>query len=70
MVIRSGTPGAAASGGRPLVRIFSAAGQLQGSFLWEGAKLLSWGWSNELELVMVDVAGKVRMMSVNRGWER
>lgn len=55
VVIRSG-----ATGGRPLVRIFSASGQLQGSFLWEGARLLAWGWSNELELVMVDVAGKVR----------
>ena len=55
MVIRGG-----ATGGRPLVRIFSASGQLQGSFLWEGGRLLAWGWSNELELVMVDVGGKVR----------
>jgi hypothetical protein len=56
VVIRGG-----ATGGRPLVRIFSAAGQVLGSFLWEGARLLAWGWSNELELVMVDVAGKVRV---------
>lgn len=43
------------------MRIFSASAQLQGSFLWEGARLLAWGWSNELELVMVDVPGKVRL---------
>jgi hypothetical protein len=43
------------------VRIFSASGQVLGSFLWEGARLLAWGWSNELELVMVDVAAKVRL---------
>jgi hypothetical protein len=41
------------------VRIFSASGQLQGSFLWEGGRLLAWGWSNELELVLVDVGAKV-----------
>lgn len=58
VVIRGGS-----TGGRPLVRIFSASGQLQGSFLWEGGRLLSWGWSNELELVMVDVGAKVSSSS-------
>jgi hypothetical protein len=57
-VIRKGTPG-----GRPVVRIYSCSGQLLGSFLWEGGKLAGWGWSSELELVMVDVAGKVSMQS-------
>lgn len=51
--------GSGATGGRPLVRIFSASGQLQGSFLWEGGRLLAWGWSDQLELVMVDEGGKV-----------
>jgi hypothetical protein len=60
-VVRSGAPG-----GRPVVRIFSCAGQLLGSFLWEGGKLAGWGWSSELELVMVDVAGKVS--STLQGW--
>lgn len=59
VVIRGGS-----TGGRPLVRIFSASGQLQGSFLWEGGRLLSWGWSNELELVMVDVGAKVYFYSM------
>lgn len=58
MVIRGG-----ATAGRPLVRIFSASGQLQGSFLWEGGRLLEWGWSNELELVMVDVNSKVKTVA-------
>lgn len=42
-----------------MVRIFSCAGQLLGSFLWEGGKLAGWGWSSELELLLVDAAGKV-----------
>jgi hypothetical protein len=42
------------------VRIFSCSGRLLGSFLWEGGKLAGWGWSSELELVMVDETEKVR----------
>ncbi|KAF6254839.1 vacuolar protein sorting-associated protein 16 [Scenedesmus sp. NREL 46B-D3] len=59
-VVRSGAPG-----GRPVVRVFSCSGQLLGSFLWEGAKLAGCGWSSELELVMVDVAGKVVFYTVS-----
>lgn len=55
VVVRSGAP----SGGRPVVRIFSAAGTLLGSLLWDGGRLAGWGWSNDLELMMVDVGGKV-----------
>ncbi|WIA22377.1 hypothetical protein OEZ85_004684 [Tetradesmus obliquus] len=59
-VVRSGAPG-----GRPVVRIFSCAGQLLGSFLWEGGKLAGWGWSSELELLLVDAAGKVSFYSIS-----
>ncbi|KAF8057673.1 VCL1 [Scenedesmus sp. PABB004] len=58
-------PRGAPAGGRPVVRIFSAAGALLGSFLWEGARLAGWGWSAELELVMVDAAGKVYFYSLH-----
>jgi hypothetical protein len=47
------------AGGRPLVRLFTSSGQLTGSFLWEGSRLVAWGWTNELQLVMVDSQAKV-----------
>lgn len=55
VVVRGGAPA-----GRPLVRVFTCAGALLGSFLWEGGRLVCWGWSSELELVMVDAGAKVR----------
>jgi hypothetical protein len=46
--------------GRPVVRLFSAAGVETGSFLWEKGGMAGWGWSAEQELVIVEATGKVR----------
>lgn len=51
--------GSVGGSGRPLVRVFTSSGQLTGSVLWEGSRLADWGWSNELQLVMVDSQAKV-----------
>eukprot|EP00775_Hariotina_reticulata_P009376 gene9376-9539_t len=56
--------GSVGGGGRPLVRVFTSSGQLTGSFLWEGSRLADWGWSNELQLIMVDSQAKVYFYSL------
>jgi hypothetical protein len=45
---------------RPVLRIFSSSGAHLGSRLWEGGRLVGWGWSAEQELVTVEAKGKVR----------
>lgn len=44
---------------RPVVRLFSGSGAEGGSFLWQRGRLAGWGWSDALELVMVEPSGKV-----------
>ncbi|KIY95564.1 Vacuolar protein sorting-associated protein 16 [Monoraphidium neglectum] len=50
--------------GRPVVRLFSAAGVETGSFLWEKGGMAGWGWSAEQELVIVEATGKVSFYSL------
>ena len=44
---------------RPIIRIFSAAGQELGSAVWDKGRIIEWGWSSDLELVVVEEGGKV-----------
>lgn len=48
-----------AGGMRPVIRTFTASGKALGSVMWAGAGILEWGWSDELELVVVDTSGMV-----------
>ncbi|CAD7696036.1 unnamed protein product [Ostreobium quekettii] len=49
----------------PLVRIFNCAGHEMGRFMWSGTQVVSMGWSQEQELLLVDPKGQVRAFSVH-----
>lgn len=50
---------------RPVVRIFTAAGATLGTFIWESkAQLVEWGWSEQLQLVIVEDTGLVSLRSL------
>ena len=49
---------------RPIIRTYAASGRTLGSHLWEKGRIVGWGWSGALELVVVDEAGKVLVLSM------
>lgn len=44
---------------RPVVRTFTCAGRELGSMVWERGSIVAWGWTERLELVIVESSGKV-----------
>jgi hypothetical protein len=54
---------------RPVVRMFSASGAELGSFVWDGARLAGWAWTDDLELLLVEGTGRVSAFC-NRCWLR
>lgn len=44
---------------RPVIRTFTASGAELGSMVWERGHIVEWGWSERLELVIVEANGKV-----------
>ena len=55
-----------AAGGsvRPVIRTFASSGRPLGSHVWDKGRIVGWGWSGNLELVVVDEAGKVAVLSM------
>lgn len=49
---------------RPAVRIFNCSGVEMGSFLWEKGALAGWGWSDEMELIMVEQGVMVGVLKI------
>ncbi len=45
---------------RPVIRTFTAAGEQLGAMVWERGSILEWGWSDDLELIIVEASGRVR----------
>ncbi|MEW5298634.1 MAG: hypothetical protein WDW36_001730 [Sanguina aurantia] len=54
-----------AGGMRPVIRTFTASGKALGSAMWAGAGILEWGWSDELELVVVDTSGMLWVFNMH-----
>ncbi|GIL84671.1 hypothetical protein Vretifemale_13276, partial [Volvox reticuliferus] len=56
---------AVATGGslKPLIRTFNSAGESLGACLWEGGRLVAWGWTEEQQLAVVEATGKVSLFS-------
>ncbi|GAX81388.1 hypothetical protein CEUSTIGMA_g8819.t1 [Chlamydomonas eustigma] len=55
------------SGGsvRPIIRTFAASGRLLGSHVWDKGRIIGWGWSASLDLVVVDEQGRVVVLSMH-----
>ena len=47
-------------GMRPVIRTFTAAGEQLGAMVWERGTIVEWGWSDDLELIIMEVSGRVR----------
>jgi hypothetical protein len=62
VLVTSGSSATAAAGGgiKPVLRTFNSAGGSLGAAVWEGGRLVEWGWSEEQQLVAVEASGKVR----------
>lgn len=50
---------------RPVIRIFTASGHQLGSYLWDKGRLVAWGWSSSLELLILDERGRVVVVSMH-----
>ncbi len=46
-------------GQRPTLRIYTAAGSLMGSFLWEQERIAAMAWTLQEELMVLDQTGEV-----------
>lgn len=44
---------------KPIIRITSGAGRSVSHFLWPGGRLVAWGWTDALELAILEDTGKV-----------
>lgn len=53
------------SGGitKPVVRIFTAAGETLAAFVWDHGRVAGLGWTNEEDLLIVENGGEVRSSS-------
>jgi hypothetical protein len=49
---------------RPIIRTFAASGRLLGSYVWDKGRIMAWGWSAALDLVVVEESGKVLVLSL------
>ena len=49
---------------RPIIRTFASSGRPLGSHVWDRGRIVGWGWSGALELVVVDEAGRVTVLSM------
>jgi hypothetical protein len=58
----AGGGGAAGAGSGLVVRIFSAAGREQGSFVWDGGRVATMGWTRQQELLLLDEGGQARAL--------
>lgn len=45
---------------RPAVRVATASGRELASMLWTGGRIVAWGWSDDVELCVMDDSGEVR----------
>ncbi|GLC37683.1 hypothetical protein PLESTM_000635700 [Pleodorina starrii] len=52
-----------APGLKPVLRTFTSAGGVLGAAVWEGGRLVEWGWSEEQHLLTVEANGKVTVYS-------
>ncbi len=46
---------------KPVVRIFTAAGEALAAFVWDHGRIVGMGWSNQEELLIVEDKGEVRI---------
>ncbi|KAK9907253.1 hypothetical protein WJX75_000093 [Coccomyxa subellipsoidea] len=55
------------SGGitKPVVRIFTAAGETLAAFVWDHGRVAGLGWTNEEDLLIVENGGEVHMYSMH-----
>ena len=44
---------------KPVVRIFTAAGQALAAFMWDHGRIVGMGWSNQEDLLIVEEKGEV-----------
>lgn len=44
---------------KPVVRIFTAAGEALAAFVWDHGRIAGMGWSNQEDLLIVDDHGEV-----------
>lgn len=49
---------------RPIIRTFAASGRLLGSHVWDKGRIVAWGWSAALELIVVEESGRVVVLSL------
>ncbi|GIL65103.1 hypothetical protein Vafri_18928 [Volvox africanus] len=64
VLVTHGSSAVAAGGGlKPLLRTFTSAGESLGACLWEGGRLVAWGWTEEQQLAIVEATGKVSLFS-------
>ena len=58
---------------KPIVRVFTAAGQALAAFMWDRGRIVGMGWSNQEDLLIVEDTGQVRCTSLGcftaRGWQ-
>eukprot|EP00201_Polytomella_parva_P022502 CAMPEP_0175042506 /NCGR_PEP_ID=MMETSP0052_2-20121109/2610_1 /TAXON_ID=51329 ORGANISM="Polytomella parva, Strain SAG 63-3" /NCGR_SAMPLE_ID=MMETSP0052_2 /ASSEMBLY_ACC=CAM_ASM_000194 /LENGTH=141 /DNA_ID=CAMNT_0016305343 /DNA_START=75 /DNA_END=497 /DNA_ORIENTATION=- len=58
------TGGAFGSGSlRPVIRFFNGAGSTTGAVVWDRGRILGWGWTSDVELVIVESNGRVSCWS-------
>ena len=48
---------------KPVVRIFTAAGEALAAFVWDHGRIACMGWSNQEDLLIVDEHGEVRFLT-------
>ncbi len=46
---------------KPVVRIFTAAGEALAAFMWDHGRIVGMGWSNQEDLLIVEDHGEVCM---------
>ena len=46
---------------KPVVRIFTAAGEALAAFMWDHSRIVGMGWSNQEDLLIIEDKGEVRM---------
>lgn len=46
---------------KPVVRIFTAAGEALAAFVWDHGRIVGMGWSNQEDLLIIEDKGEVRM---------
>eukprot|EP00198_Chlamydomonas_reinhardtii_P010037 XP_001699374.1 VPS16-like protein [Chlamydomonas reinhardtii] len=64
VLVTPGSSATAAAGGlKPVLRTFTAAGGPLGASVWDGGRLVDWGWTDEQQLAAVEANGKVTVYS-------